>query len=94
MSTENIERRSLPRRVQRSRRAAPDEGVVRGLDRPRSAARTWQVFVMGNAIEILRAFDFQLVFPEINSLQTGVKRSPRVPARLGGLRLLARRLSY
>ena len=32
------------------------------------------VFVMGNAIEILRAFDFQLVFPEINSLQTGVRK--------------------
>ena len=30
------------------------------------------VFVMGNAIEILRTFDFQLVFPEINSRQTGV----------------------
>ena len=32
------------------------------------------VFVMGNAIEILRTFDFQLVFPEINSLQTGVRK--------------------
>jgi len=32
------------------------------------------VFVMGNAIEILRSFDFQLVFPEINSLQTGVRK--------------------
>jgi benzoyl-CoA reductase subunit B len=32
------------------------------------------VFVMGNAIEILRCFDFQLVFPEINSLQTGVRK--------------------
>jgi benzoyl-CoA reductase subunit B len=28
---------------------------------------------MGNAIEILRTFDFQLVFPEINSLQTAVR---------------------
>jgi benzoyl-CoA reductase subunit B len=33
------------------------------------------VFVMGNAVEILRAFDFQLVFPEINSLQTGVRKA-------------------
>jgi benzoyl-CoA reductase subunit B len=33
------------------------------------------VFVMGNAIEILRAFGFELVFPEINSLQTGVRRA-------------------
>lgn len=32
------------------------------------------VFVMGNALEILRTFDFQLVFPEINSLQTGVRK--------------------
>ncbi|MEO7009619.1 MAG: 2-hydroxyacyl-CoA dehydratase family protein [Caldimonas sp.] len=32
------------------------------------------VFVMGNAIEILRTFDFQLVFPEINALQTGVRK--------------------
>ncbi|HEX8739829.1 MAG TPA: 2-hydroxyacyl-CoA dehydratase family protein [Casimicrobiaceae bacterium] len=33
------------------------------------------VFVMGNAVEILRTFDFQLVFPEINSLQTGVRKA-------------------
>jgi benzoyl-CoA reductase subunit B len=33
------------------------------------------IFVMGNAIEILRAFDFELVFPEINSLQTGVRKA-------------------
>lgn len=32
------------------------------------------VFVMGNAVEILRTFDFELVFPEINSLQTGVRK--------------------
>ena len=32
------------------------------------------VFVMGNAVEILRTFDFQLVFPEINALQTGVRK--------------------
>ncbi len=33
------------------------------------------VFVMGNAIEILRSFDFHMVFPEINSLQTGVRKT-------------------
>jgi len=33
------------------------------------------VFVMGNAIEILRAFGFEMVFPEINSLQTGVRKA-------------------
>ncbi|MDE3229353.1 MAG: 2-hydroxyacyl-CoA dehydratase, partial [Chloroflexota bacterium] len=29
----------------------------------------------GNAVEILRSFDFELVFPEINSLQTGVRKA-------------------
>ena len=32
------------------------------------------VFVMGSFAELLRAFDFPLVFPEINSLQTAVRR--------------------
>lgn len=32
------------------------------------------VFVMGNAIEILRVFDFKLIFPEITSLQMGVRQ--------------------
>jgi benzoyl-CoA reductase subunit B len=32
------------------------------------------VFVMGSLAELLRAFDFNLVFPEINSLQTAVRR--------------------
>ena len=40
------------------------------------------VFVMGNAVEILRAFDFQLVFPEINSLQTGVRKASEEYLRL------------
>ncbi len=35
------------------------------------------VFVMGNAVEILRSFDLHLVFPEINSLQTGVRKASR-----------------
>ncbi|MGO8949400.1 MAG: 2-hydroxyacyl-CoA dehydratase subunit D [Ktedonobacterales bacterium] len=33
------------------------------------------IFVMGNAIEILQSFGFALVFPEINSLQTGVRKA-------------------
>ncbi len=38
-------------------------------------AHVANVFVMGNAVEILRCFDFELVFPEINSLQTGVRHT-------------------
>jgi benzoyl-CoA reductase subunit B len=32
------------------------------------------VFVMGSMAEVLRSFDFHTVFPEINSLQTAVRR--------------------
>ena len=32
------------------------------------------VFVMGSLAELLRVFDFPIVFPEINSLQTAVRR--------------------
>src|SRR3989304_3616496 len=32
------------------------------------------VFVMGSLAELLGAFDFPIVFPEINSLQTAVRR--------------------
>ena len=32
------------------------------------------VFVMGSLSEVLRVFDFAMVFPEINSLQTAVRR--------------------
>jgi benzoyl-CoA reductase subunit B len=32
------------------------------------------VFVMGSLVELLRVFDFPIVFPEINSLQTAVRR--------------------
>ena len=35
---------------------------------------TAYVFVMGSLAEILRVFDFELSFPEINSLQTAVRR--------------------
>ena len=32
------------------------------------------IFVIGNALELLRSFDFLLSFPEINALQTAVKK--------------------
>ncbi|MDH3369442.1 MAG: 2-hydroxyacyl-CoA dehydratase family protein, partial [Gemmatimonadota bacterium] len=32
------------------------------------------VFVMGSLVELLRTFDLPIVFPEINSLQTAVRR--------------------
>ena len=32
------------------------------------------VFVMGSMCELLRVFDFPIVFPEINSLQTAIRR--------------------
>jgi benzoyl-CoA reductase subunit B len=35
---------------------------------------TAYVFVMGSLAELLRVFDFELSFPEINSLQTAVRR--------------------
>ena len=44
------------------------------VEAPNRGQHVANVFVMGNAIEILRTFDFQLVFPEINSLQTGVRK--------------------
>lgn len=68
----------------------PAEGIVgRGMteggelfrawfDRLSTAAATGEktayVFVMGSLAEILNAFDFPMSFPEINSLQTAVKR--------------------
>jgi len=36
--------------------------------------KTAYVFVMGSMAEILRVFDLHMVFPEINSLQTAVRR--------------------
>lgn len=47
-------------------------GLAKAPERGQHVAN---VFVMGNAIEILRTFDFQFVFPEINSLQTGVRKA-------------------
>ena len=45
------------------------------------------VFVMGSMAELLRAFDLHLVFPEINSLQTAVRRAVLEPACSGVLLL-------
>jgi benzoyl-CoA reductase subunit B len=39
-----------------------------------SGKPTAYVFVMGSLAELLRVFDFELSFPEINSLQTAVRR--------------------
>jgi benzoyl-CoA reductase subunit B len=47
-------------------------GLERGAAAGRGAAN---VFVMGSLAELLRAFDLDLVFPEINSLQTAVRRA-------------------
>src|SRR5512134_585908 len=46
------------------------EGLTRAAEEDRRAA---YVFVMGSLAELLRCFDFPLVFPEINSLQTAVR---------------------
>ena len=47
------------------------EGLTRDAEAGRDAA---YVFVMGSLAELLRAFDLPVVFPEINSLQTAVRR--------------------
>ncbi|MBM4422218.1 MAG: hypothetical protein FJ030_02365 [Chloroflexi bacterium] len=41
---------------------------------PERNEKSAYVFVMGSIAEILRTFDFHTVFPEINSLQTAVRR--------------------
>jgi benzoyl-CoA reductase subunit B len=41
---------------------------------PQRGEQAAYVFVMGSLAELLRAFDFHTVFPEINSLQTAVRR--------------------
>ena len=43
------------------------EGLVVAAAEERGGA---YVFVMGSLAELLRTFDFPIVFPEINSLQT------------------------
>ena len=45
--------------------------LTRAADDGQGAA---YVFVMGSLAELLRVFDFPIVFPEINSLQTAVRR--------------------
>lgn len=41
---------------------------------PERGEKAAYVFVMGSLAEVLRVFDFHTVFPEINSLQTAVRR--------------------
>lgn len=43
-------------------------------DAAESGERAAYVFVMGSMMEVLRSFDMHTVFPEINSLQTAVRR--------------------
>ncbi len=45
--------------------------LTRAADAGEQAA---YVFVMGSLVEVLRVFDLHVVFPEINSLQTAVKK--------------------
>ena len=47
------------------------QGLTAAAEEGRGAA---YVFVMGSLCELLRVFDFPIVFPEINSLQTAVRR--------------------
>jgi benzoyl-CoA reductase subunit B len=47
------------------------DGLGKAAAEGRGAA---YVFVMGSLAELLRVFDFPMVFPEINSLQTAVRR--------------------
>ncbi|KPK63216.1 MAG: hypothetical protein AMS21_06820 [Gemmatimonas sp. SG8_38_2] len=47
------------------------EELTQAAEQDRRAA---YVFVMGSLTELLRVFDFPIVFPEINSLQTAVRR--------------------
>jgi benzoyl-CoA reductase subunit B len=47
------------------------DGLSRSADAGRGGA---YVFVMGSLAELLRTFDFPIVFPEINSLNTAVRR--------------------
>ena len=69
--------------------AGPQELVGRGNNEGAAMFRDWftdldrvaetggqcaYVFVMGSTNEILKTFDLPVVFPEINSLQTAVRR--------------------
>ena len=46
-------------------------GLSAAAEQGRGAA---YVFVMGSLAELLRVFDFPIVFPEINSLQSAMRR--------------------
>jgi benzoyl-CoA reductase subunit B len=48
------------------------DGLTRAAEEQRPGA---YVFVMGSLAELLRCFDFPIVFPEINSLQTAVRHA-------------------
>jgi len=63
----------LGRGARESRRLFDEwyEGLTGVADRGDPAA---YVFVMGSLVELLRVFDLPVVFPEINSLQTAVKK--------------------
>ena len=41
---------------------------------PERGEKAAYVFVMGSLVELLRCFDLHVVFPEINSLQTAVRK--------------------
>lgn len=71
------------------KKEAPDQLVGRGSREGARLFREWfneltvagergdhaaYVFVMGSMCELLRTFDFNVVFPEVNSLQTAVRR--------------------
>ena len=47
---------------------------TRLTEAPQRGEQSAYVFVMGSLAEVLRAFDFHTVFPEINSLQLAVRR--------------------
>src|SRR3972149_3290895 len=48
------------------------QGMTETAEAGRSAA---YVFVMGSLAEILRVFDYPMVFPEIHALQMAVRRT-------------------
>ena len=50
------------------------EWFQRLTEAPERGEQAAYVFVMGSLAEVLRVFDFHTVFPEINSLQTAVRR--------------------
>jgi benzoyl-CoA reductase subunit B len=43
-------------------------------DAPRNGTPVAYIFISGNICELLRSFGFELVFPEVNALQCGIKK--------------------